>query len=121
MASSSLTTEQRIAAGQPLFVANCGACHQASGLGLAGTIPPLAGSDYFVKNDKERVLSAVLNGLSGPIKVNGNSFNAAMPAWNHLSNDELASTLTYVFNAWGNSHGVVLPADVARARQGGAI
>jgi nitrite reductase (NO-forming) len=119
--SSSLTTEQRIAAGQPLFAANCGACHQASGLGLPGTIPPLAGSDYFVKNDKQRVLSAVLNGLSGPIKVNGNSFNAAMPAWNHLSNDELANTLTYVFNAWGNSHGVVLPADVARAREGGAI
>lgn len=118
---SALSASQQMSAGQPLFVANCGACHQASGLGLPGTIPPLAGSDFFVKNDKQRVVSVVLNGLNGPIKVNGNAFNGAMPAWNHLSNDELANILTYVFNSWGNSHGAVSPADVARAREGGAI
>jgi mono/diheme cytochrome c family protein len=110
-----------MAAGQTLFAANCGACHQTNGLGLSGTIPPLAGSDFLIKNDKERVLSTVLNGLTGQVKVNGNTFNGAMPAWNHLSNDELANILTYVFNSWGNSHGVVLPADVAHVRQGGAI
>lgn len=118
---ANLTAPERIAAGQKLFAANCGACHQASGLGLPGTIPPLAGSDFLVKNDKQRVLGVVLNGLSGPVKVNGNTFNAAMPAWNHLSNDELANIMTYVFNSWGNSHGEVTPADVARVRQGGAI
>lgn len=121
VALTDLTTEQRIAAGQPLFASNCGACHQANGLGLPGTIPPLAGSDFLVKNDRERILSTVLTGLTGPIKVNGNSFNATMPPWNHLSNDELANILTYVFNSWGNHQGAVLPAEVARARQGGAI
>ncbi|HVY32238.1 MAG TPA: copper-containing nitrite reductase [Polyangiaceae bacterium] len=119
--AAALTVPQQIATGQTLFAANCGACHQASGVGLPGSIPPLAGSDFFVKNDKQRVLSVVLNGLSGQVTVNGNTFNGAMPAWNHLSNDELANILTYVFNSWGNSHGVVSPADVARAREGGAI
>jgi nitrite reductase (NO-forming) len=121
VALGSLTTGERMAAGQALFASNCSACHQATGLGLPGTIPPLAGSDYLVKNDKNRVLSVVLNGLTGSIKVNGNTFNAAMPAWNHLSNDELANIMTYTFNSWGNSHGVVSPADVAQVRQGGAI
>lgn len=116
-----LTMPERMAAGQKLFGASCGACHQASGLGLPGTIPPLAGSDFLVKNDKERVLGVVLNGLSGQVKVNGSTFNGTMPPWSHLSNDELASIMTYVFNSWGNRHGEVLPADVARVRQGGAI
>jgi nitrite reductase (NO-forming) len=121
VAFSNLTIEERMAAGKTLFASNCGTCHQASGLGLPGTIPPLAGSDYLVKNDKDRVLSVVLNGLTGPIKVNGSSFNAAMPPWNHLSNDDLANIMTYVFNSWGNSQGAVSPADIVRVRQGGRI
>jgi nitrite reductase (NO-forming) len=121
LATSSLTNEQRMSAGRALFASNCSACHQASGLGLPGTIPPLAGSDYLVKNDKDRVLGVVLNGLTGPIKVNGNGFNSVMPPWNHLSNDELANIMTYVLNSWGNSQGAVSPSDVARVRQGGAI
>jgi len=116
-----LTTEQRIAAGRGLFASNCAACHQATGLGLPGTIPPLAGSDYLAKNDKERVLGVVLNGLTGQIKVNGNTFNSVMPPWNHLSNDDLANIMSYVFNSWGNSHGVVSPAEIAKVRPGGAI
>jgi nitrite reductase (NO-forming) len=121
LAVSTLTTEERMAAGQQLFGGNCAACHQANGLGLSGTIPPLAGSDYLVKNGKDQVLSVVLNGLTGPLKVNGNGFNSVMPAWNHLSNDELANIMTYVLGSWGNSGGDVSPADVARVRQGGAI
>lgn len=119
--ASDLPLEQRMAAGQSLFASNCGACHQATGQGLPGTIPPLAGSDYLVKNDKDRVLSVVLNGLTGPIKVNGASYNSVMPPWNHLSNEELANIMTYVMSSWGNGHGAVTAADVARVRQGGAI
>jgi nitrite reductase (NO-forming) len=119
--TGSLTSQQQMAAGQTLFAANCGACHQPSGLGLQGSIPPLAKSDFFAKNSKQRVLGVVLNGLSGPVSVNGNTFNGAMPAWNHLSNDELSNIMTYVMNSWGNNHGAVSPADVASARQGGAI
>jgi nitrite reductase (NO-forming) len=112
--------EARIAAGKTLYSGNCGACHQASGRGLPGTIPPLAGSDYLAKHDKERVIGVVLNGLTGPINVNGNTFNSSMPPWSHLSNDDVANVLSYVYNSWGNAHGVVSAADVARVRQGGS-
>jgi nitrite reductase (NO-forming) len=118
---SNLTREEQIAAGKTLFASTCSACHQASGVGLPGSVPPLAGSDFLVKNDKDRFISVVLNGLTGPVKVNGASFNSAMPTWNHLGNDELANVLTYVLNSWGNPGGVIAPADIAKVRQSGSI
>ena len=118
---STLTRDERIAAGKTLFASTCSACHQATGSGLPGSIPPLAGSDFLVKNDKERVLGVVLNGLSGPVKVNGASFNSVMPTWNHLTNDELANVITFVLNSWGNPGGEVTPAEVAKVRASGAI
>ncbi|HSU40159.1 MAG TPA: copper-containing nitrite reductase [Polyangiaceae bacterium] len=120
-AVSTLTRDERIAAGKTLFASTCSACHQATGSGLPGSIPPLAGSDFLVKNDKERVLGVVLNGLSGPVKVNGASFNSVMPTWNHLTNDELANVITYVLNSWGNPGGEVTPAEIAKVRGSGAI
>jgi nitrite reductase (NO-forming) len=118
---TNLTREEQIAAGKPLYASNCASCHQPSGLGIPASIPPLAGSDFLVKNDKERILRVVLNGTSGPLRVNGTTFNAVMPPWSQLTNDEIANILTYVFNSWGNSHGVISPADVAQARKGAAI
>jgi nitrite reductase (NO-forming) len=115
---TNLSREERIAAGKPLFMTSCAACHQASGTGLATTIPPLAGSDFLVKNDKDRIIDVVVSGMSGPVTVNGTTFNSSMPAWNHLSNDDVANILTYVLNSWGNKGGDVSPADVARVRQG---
>ncbi len=117
IAASALPREQQIQAGSTTYASTCGACHQATGRGLTGAIPPLAGSDFLVKNDKERVISVVLNGLSGPIRVNGSSFNSTMTPFNHLSNDDIANVITYVFNSWGNSHGVVAPLEVAKVRQ----
>jgi nitrite reductase (NO-forming) len=108
------------AAGKAAFASSCASCHQADGKGMPGAIPPLAGSDYLAKNGKEHLIGVVLNGLSGPIEVNGTKFNSAMPAWKHLRDDEVANILTYVLNSWGNKQGSVSPADVARVR-GNAI
>jgi len=118
---ASITLEQQLEAGKAVFTGNCAACHQPTGVGMPGSIPPLAGSDFLVKNDKARVIGVVLNGLTGPVRVNGTAFNSVMPTWNHMSNEDIANALTYVFNSWGNSQGRVLPADVARIRQGGNI
>jgi nitrite reductase (NO-forming) len=115
---TSITLDQQLEAGKALYASNCAACHQATGAGLPGSIPPLAASDFLLKNETERVISVVLNGLTGPIRVNGGSFNSVMPTWNHLSNDDIANTLTYVINSWGNAKGAISPAEVARVRQG---
>jgi len=117
---SKLTKDEQIAAGKTLFAGTCAACHQPTGKGLPGSIPPLAGSDFLIKNEKERVIGIVLGGLTGQVKVNGNVFNSVMPPWGHLGDDDLANVLTYVFNSWGNDQGTVAPSEVARARRGAA-
>ena len=37
--------DELIAKGEAIYLANCSACHQPTGTGLAGAFPPLAGPD----------------------------------------------------------------------------
>jgi nitrite reductase (NO-forming)/hydroxylamine reductase len=82
-------------AGKAAYLAQCAACHQAEGQGLAGAFPPLKDSDW-VRNDPEAALKAVLAGLSGKITVNGNEYNAVMPAMSHLGDADIAAILNHV-------------------------
>ena len=110
------TMEERMAAGQVLYKRNCAACHQAEGAGIAGVFPPLAASDFITS--PEVVSSAVANGLSGEIKVNGTTYNGVMPKLG-LSDEEIANVSTYVLNSWKNKGGEVTPAAVAKIRTEG--
>ena len=88
--------------GKKLFVRNCQACHQASGLGLAGIYPPLADSQW-VLGSEERLVKLVWNGLQGVIQVKGESYNGIMPAFEgQLSELQMAAVLTYIRQEWGN-------------------
>jgi mono/diheme cytochrome c family protein len=92
-------------AGSRVYAANCAACHQAGGTGIAGAFPPLAGhfADLLKPADgRSYVGKVLLFGLEGEISVNGNAFAGAMPAWNTLSDDDIAAVLNYVGNAWDN-------------------
>lgn len=92
----------------------CGACHMATGLGVPGAFPPLAGSDYLA--DPQVHVKVILNGLAGPIKVNGVDYNGAMQAWGTLSDLQIAAIATYERNSWGNNLSVVLPEQVKALR-----
>jgi len=59
----------------------------------------------------------VLNGLSGPVKVNGQDYNSVMPPMNQLNDDEVANILTYVLGSWGNAGGKISKAEVAERRK----
>ena len=107
--------EERLASGGRIYTQNCAACHQAEGQGIAGAFPPLAASD-FLNDDPGRAIAAVLDGLQGPITVNGAPYDGVMPAV-RLSDQELADVLTYVYSQWGNSGIVVTPSQVAAARE----
>ena len=106
---------EMMANGERAYLANCAACHQPNGKGLAGAFPPLANADYL-RGSRENVLAVAIFGLSGPITVNGVDYNAVMPSMGHLSDAELAAALTYVFNSWGNQLAAVTPAEVADLR-----
>jgi len=101
--------------GEGVYNANCAACHQPTGMGLAGAFPPLAGSD-FLKGDRKKVMGAALFGLSGPITVNGVDYNGVMPSLGHLPDEDLAAALTYVFGSWGNDGAAVSVEEVAALR-----
>ena len=104
-----------MARGEVAYSANCAACHQPNGEGLRGAFPPLAQSDFLAGNRRD-VMQAALFGLSGPITVNGVDYNGVMPSLGHLSDQELADALTYVFNSWGNSLAAVSVDEVAALR-----
>ena len=58
---------------------------------------PLVKSDWVLEPQPGRIIRAVLDGLSGPITVEGQSFNGAMVPWRDaLTDEEIAAVLTYV-------------------------
>jgi len=108
--------EERMKLGQTLFMTNCSSCHQASGQGVPNAFPPLAKSDYFMKQP-DKGIGIVMHGLSGNIIVDGHNFNGIMPQLS-LSDDDIANILTYERNSWGNKSGMVTAAEVAKVRAG---
>lgn len=111
-----LSKESQIQAGKTLYSGTCSTCHQAGGEGLPSVFPPLAKSD-FLMSDKQGAIEIILNGKSGPIKVNGKEYNSVMPPMSQLNDDEVANILTYVMNAWGNQAEQVTAAEVAKVRE----
>jgi nitrite reductase (NO-forming)/hydroxylamine reductase len=116
-AAGAQPTKEQMEEGAKSFQAACMACHQADGKGLPNAFPPLAGSDYLAA-DKQRAIRNVMNGLTGPVTVNGQTFNSVMPPMGQLSDAEIAAALTYAMNSWGNALGTVSVADVAAVRAG---
>ncbi len=110
-----LPLAERIKKGQVLFETNCSSCHQPTGLGLPGAIPPLAQSD-FLMNRQDKGIGVLLHGLNNEaITVNGNHYQGVMPQL-PLSDDQIANILSYVRNNWGNKSPVVQEKEVKKLR-----
>ena len=107
--------KSKMEAGEAAYLANCAACHQPTGQGLAGAFPPLAKSDYIAA-DPKRLPEIVLHGLHGKVTVNGKEYDSVMPPMAQLTDDEVANIGTYVLNSWGNPGGQVSKAEAAAAR-----
>jgi cbb3-type cytochrome c oxidase subunit III len=102
--------------GAAIFAARCAACHQATGTGLPGVFPPLAGSNWVNGRDTT-LMQILLHGITGTLTVNGTSYNGAMPAFGtQLSDAEIAAVLTHVRSQWGNKGGPVSASQVATQR-----
>ena len=108
--------EQYIQAGQNAYI-TCQGCHQGNGMGL-GLIPPLVESEW-VSQGTERFAQIILNGLQGPVEVNGKSYGGqAMPAQKGgLKDLQIAQIMTFVRHQFGGAtDGVVTKEMVADAR-----
>lgn len=101
------TQADLVARGAKVYAANCAGCHLASGKG-AGAIKALDGSAVVLSADKSQQIAVLLKGRT----------LLGMPAWDQLSDTELAAVITYTKNSWSNQTGqVVQPAEIVAARK----
>ena len=93
------TTDMAIADGAAIFESNCAFCHQAGGVGVPGQFPRLAGRIGAVADKpegKKFLPQVLLGGMSGRISVDGEQVLGIMPAFDTLSDDDIAGLLTYL-------------------------
>lgn len=103
--------------GGAVFAGTCAACHQATGQGLPGAFPPLAGSEW-VNGPKDMMVQIVLHGLQGAVQVKGQTYQGAMPSFEKTLDDaSLAAVISHVRSAWGNSGDRVTVEDIVAARK----
>ena len=105
------TLDELKARGEKVYAANCVACHQATGMGVPPTFPPLSGSKV-VSGPKEAHIQAVLNGVVKDGKP------TAMASFKQLSDVEIAAVLTYERNSWANKTGDMVSPDEVKALRG---
>lgn len=107
--------EQLLALGQQTYRRACITCHQADGNGISGVYPPLQQTEW-VLGDRGRLIRLVLNGMEGPVEVNGQTYNQVMQPFDYLSDEQIAAVLTFVRQNFGNDAGAVTPMEVAAVR-----
>ncbi len=93
--------------GGKVYKTNCSSCHQATGVGVPETFPPLANNPTVV-GDPTRLIHIVKYGLNGKLTVMGMNYNGMMPNWGQsMSNSDIAAAITYIRSAWGNKASAV--------------
>jgi len=82
---------------EKLYDTHCAVCHQKTGEGMKGKVPPLAGNPTVEATDPYNILSVVLGG----VPARGGFLT--MPSFaNELSDQDIADIANYVRITWGN-------------------
>jgi mono/diheme cytochrome c family protein len=115
--NESTAVSMDLSAGKKVFTEKCQVCHQESGLGVPGTFPPLAGSDYMLA-DKMRAVKQAIYGSKTPITVNGVQYPGKIMTVfeKELTDQQVVDVVNYVLNSWGNKVGTVTLDDVKAAK-----
>lgn len=110
--------------GAALFASTCQTCHAPDGNGIKSLAPPLNKSEWVI-GQKEKLISIVLFGLTGPVKINGHVYetpeiSADMPGIAHsdeISDDDVAQVLSFIRGSWENNAGKVSIDEVSKVRK----
>ncbi|MCX6319760.1 MAG: cytochrome c [Bacteroidetes bacterium] len=117
---SSFSTDQSlkesIQRGKEVYALYCQNCHMEDGKGTPGINPPLAKADY-IKKPAKTLIGIILKGQTGDILVNGQKYNAIMPAQDYLTDIQIADVLNYVRNTWGNKNAVAITVPLVKAQR----
>jgi mono/diheme cytochrome c family protein len=107
--------EATLKRGAAVYARTCLACHQPTGKGLPPVFPSIAGTPIVVGNP-ELPIKFILQGLMGPITIEGTTYNSMMPPVGGVSDQDIADVLTYVRQSFGNRGTIVTPAQVKAVR-----
>ena len=102
------TLPDLIARGEKVYAANCVACHQANGSGLAAMKAPALAGNKFVMGAHNGPIDTVLYGRSN---------TAMQPFGRQLSDTEIAAVISYARNSFGNKANEIQPAEVKARRK----
>jgi len=101
--------------GKGVYEQHCLACHQADGSGAPFLAPPLIEGE-FVNGSKPHLINIVLNGMEG-VEIKGELYANPMPAFDFLSDRDIADVLTFIRTNFENAGGSVTADDVKLARE----
>jgi mono/diheme cytochrome c family protein len=83
--------------GTKLYVDNCSGCHQSSGRGLKGMIPPLAGNPVVMAAEPNDIIKVMIRGIK---RRDG---YLVMPEFaSRLNDQEILEIANYIRSSWGN-------------------
>jgi len=107
--------------GLHLYRKHCASCHGPDGAGIQNLAPPLLNSAY-VSGNTDRLVAIMLYGLSGPLEVNGISYDfaAVMPGIGvntEISDEAVKAIGNYIRNAFTTSPQSITPALIDSVRQ----
>jgi len=110
--------------GAALFTSICQTCHGPDGNGVRSLGPPLNQSEW-VTGDKGKLISIVLFGLTGPVKVNGHVYKTPevsgdMPGIGYdkdMPSEDVAQLLSFIRKSWRNNGEKITTEEVASTRQ----
>jgi mono/diheme cytochrome c family protein len=104
-------------AGASIYADECSACHTKTGKGIARLLPALKGSPFVQQTNADSLLHVVLVGTRA-VATDAAPTAAAMPAFGwKLSDEQVASVVTYIRNAWGNAAAPVAAGSVQSMRK----
>ena len=108
-------TETMMTEGKAIYEKQCANCHQPRGEGVPRIYPPLANNESILMPYPINALRMVMLG-GFPPSTEGNPRPYGMPPFQDLTNQEVASVVTFIRQSWGNNAPAVAPAEVDGAR-----
>jgi mono/diheme cytochrome c family protein len=94
---SGAADDELLREGAAVYSQVCSACHQAGGIGIEGSFPPLIDNPNIAGPDGGDYIREVINnGRQGEIVVNGVTYNGVMPSFSTLANDDVDAVVFYI-------------------------
>lgn len=87
--------------GRGVYLSKCAICHGNDGMGDKVTYPPLSGSEWLKEKPDAEIVKIILQGLTGPITVNGKEWNSTMLPPGVTDSRNLANLLTFLRRQFG--------------------